>query len=306
MTKSKAVRKKVIKTPKPSVFIGSPLRPPIPDATLSPKILQLLNEFYTKRIEALDTIDLEKTLKRKNPYLYKATGKNDAASIVNELLVAHISSSDETHFGNIFFEPFALWVAQESYRGDPNFAVTISQAEGVDLSIEEFNVRVTPIAVKSGPNVFNAASKKKQAQNFISLRARLSKGGTQYDPTIGYCYGKKTQSASGSGAGQYKELAGQIFWFELTGEADFYLRIINLMGAHPLTHAPLFSQAFARASNRLSKAFLNGFQLPSGEIDWEKFAKFNSATEEKIKLPKLPPVVEEAHAGQTPAEDASA
>lgn len=278
----KAATKKVPKAPKVSIFPAHPLRPPILDADLRKKIEDLLAEFYGKRIAALDTIDLEKTLRRKNPYLYRATGKNNAADIVNELLVAHVSSSDETLFGNVFFEPLALWVAQESHKGNAAFAVTISHGEGMDMSIEEFNKRVSPIAVKSGPNVFNAASKKKQAQNFISLRARLAKGGVNYDPIIGYCYGKK----KGAGAGAYRELAGQIFWFELTGEPNFYLRIIDLMGVLPLAHAPLFEDAFSRASNRLATAFLTGFQLADGAIDWEKFAKFNSATEEKIKLPE--------------------
>lgn len=280
------MKKAAMKTTKPSIFPATPSRPPILDSCLRKKIEDLLLEFYGKRIDALDTIDLEKTLRRKNPYLYRATGKNNAADIVKELLVAHISSSDETLFGNVFFEPLALWVAQESYKGDPKFSVTISHGEGMDMSIEELQTRVSPIAVKSGPNVFNAASKKKQAQNFNSLRARLSKGGSLYDPIIGYCYGKKVQGKRGAGVGQYRELAGQIFWFELTGEPNFYLRIIDLMGVHPASHAPVFEDAFARASNRLATAFLTGFQLPDGAIDWEKFAKFNSATEEKIVLTK--------------------
>lgn len=278
----------VKKIPKASMFPAYPLRPPIQDTVLRKKIEELLAEFYGKRIAALDDIDLEKALRRKNPYLYRATGKNNATDIINELLVAHASSSDETLFGNVFFEPLALWVAQESYKDNPKFSVTISHGEGMDMSIEELKTRVSPIAVKSGPNVFNAASKKKQAQNFISLRARLAKGGALYDPIIGYCYGRKVQGKKGAGVGQYRELAGQVFWFELTGEPNFYLRIINLMGVLPQTHAPLFVDAFSRASNRLSKAFLTGFQLDDGAIDWEKFAKFNSAAEEKIKLSKLP------------------
>ncbi|MGY1426045.1 PmeII family type II restriction endonuclease [Lysobacter sp. A289] len=284
MTKAKKVTSKKIKQPGPSIFPARPLRPVIGISPLTAKVEALLAEFYSRRIAALDTIDLEKTLRRKNPYLYKATGKNNAADIVNELLVAHTSSSDETLFGNIFFEPLALWVAQESFRNNPDYAVTISHGEGIDMSIEHYHERVSPIAVKSGPNVFNAASKKKQAQNFVSLRARLSKAGTLYDPIIGYCYGKKKQRIGGAGAGQYRELAGQMFWFELTGEPDFYLRIIDLMGVLPVAHAPLFEAAFDRASNRLATAFLNGFQLESGAINWEKFAMFNSAAEVKIKL----------------------
>ena len=295
--KSVGARRKTATKAKTSIFPAQPLRPVISDTVLVAKVEELLFAFYNKRIAALDTIDLEKTLRRKNPYLYRATGKNNAADIVKELLVAHVSSSDETLFGNVFFEPLSLWAARESFKGDAAYAVTISQGEGMDMSIEQYGVRVSPIAVKSGPNVFNAASKKKQAQNFISLRARLSKGGALYDPIIGYCYGKKKQGTTGTGVGQYRELAGQIFWFELTGEPDFYLRIINSMGSHPTVHAPNFEAAFDRASNRLASRFLASFQLPNGDIDWGKFARFNSATEEKITLPKLKPVAGVAASG---------
>ena len=52
-------------------------------------------------------------LLNKNPYLYRSDGIQRPGHLLDGLLIARISSSDETIFGNEFFEPLALWVAGE-------------------------------------------------------------------------------------------------------------------------------------------------------------------------------------------------
>ena len=64
-----------------------------------------LTEFYTSLTKTLDNINVDKILKRKNPYLYRAKGINSAGQIVGGILSAYVSSSEETIFGNSFFEP---------------------------------------------------------------------------------------------------------------------------------------------------------------------------------------------------------
>ena len=175
-------------------------------ALLENKISQLLDTFYSKRSVALEDLELVKTLKRKNPYLYRAVGVADASEIVEEILRAHVSSSDETIFGNEFFEPLAKWVAQQA---NPTQTVNTSDGEGVDVTITTAT-SVMPIAVKSGVNVFNADSKKKQGENFAALNRRLLKLALHFDPVVGYCYGRKQQSAKSKL--NFRELAGQAFW----------------------------------------------------------------------------------------------
>lgn len=85
---------------------------------------------------------------------------SDAGEIVEEILRAHVSSSDETLFGNEFFEPLAKWVAQ---KANPGHTVNTSDGEGADITITT-DTSVMPIAVKSGVNVFNSDSKKKQGR----------------------------------------------------------------------------------------------------------------------------------------------
>ena len=55
-----------------------------------------LTEFYTSLTKTLDSIDVDKILKRKNPYLYRAKGINNASQIVGGILSAYVSSSEES------------------------------------------------------------------------------------------------------------------------------------------------------------------------------------------------------------------
>ena len=90
-------------------------------------------------------------MKRKNPYLFRAKAMNGAAQIIDAILAAFVSSSEETIFGNVFFEPIATAAAQGQK----------ALAEGVDIMVERDNT-IYAIAVKSGTSVFNADSRKKQ------------------------------------------------------------------------------------------------------------------------------------------------
>ena len=110
-----------------------------------------LNEFYARRINKLSKLDLKKTLKRKNPYLFRAVGMMDANEVIERLLGDFMSSSDETIFGDAFFEP----LAKDLGAGTP------SPSEGADVVIETATA-YKAIAVKSGPSVFNSQSRKRQ------------------------------------------------------------------------------------------------------------------------------------------------
>lgn len=248
---------------------------------LEAEIMKLLDAFYKKRSAALNDLKLINTLKRKNPYLYRATGVADASEIVEEILRAYISSSDETLFGNEFFEPLAKWVAQQA---NPGHAVATSHGEGIDISIET-DTSIMAIAVKSGVNVFNADSKKKQGENFSALNKRLHKLALHFDPVVGYCYGRKQQSSRSRV--NFRELAGQAFWELITGENDFYLRIVRLMGEKPIEHHQEFQQAFDQAKNRFAKEFLIDFSDDLGAIHWDKLLEFNSGTERPKKAKKV-------------------
>ena len=147
-------------------------------------ISHALNEFYMSLTKTLDDINIDKILKRKNPYLYRAKGINNATQVVDGILSAYVSSSEETVFGNTFFEPIAIVVSGGQK------AVT----EGVDITVDKDNT-IYSIAVKSGTSVFNADSRKRQEQNFQSAQKRAQQAHKAFIPVVGYGYGKKKVKA---------------------------------------------------------------------------------------------------------------
>ena len=76
----------------------------------------------------------------------------------------------------------------------------------------------------------------------------------------------------------YQEFAGQEFWAELTGEEDFYLKIIQFMGALPEQYLEDYQRSYNNAMNRLLKQFTTEFCKETGEIDWDKLVQFNSGS----------------------------
>ena len=134
---------------------------------------------------------------------------------------------------------------------------------------------ISAIAVKSGPSVFNADSKKRQEQNFTAASKLAQQAKARYEAYIGYCYGKKKESGRGKPK-MYQELAGKRFWAELTGDEDFYIKIIEYMGTMPEKYVADYKESYNRAANRLVREFANSFCREDGSIDWEKLVEFNS------------------------------
>lgn len=227
------------------------------------KIGELLDDFYRRRTDKITTLKLREALKRKNPYMFRAIGVEKASEIIESLLSAYMSSSDEGIFGDAFFEPLAKFVS----------GGIVSPSEGVDV-VRETDTKYTAIAVKSGPSVFNAQSRARQSAEFKALESRLRKLSKHFDPIVGYAYGNKKQKEGSVAA--FRELAGQAFWQEITGDSDFYLKIIQLMKNKPEKHLHIYRTAFNAAVNRFTKEFIDDFCFEDGAIDWEKLTAFNS------------------------------
>lgn len=229
-------------------------------------IASALETFYDSLITKIDQLDIEKIMKRKNPYLYRAKAMQNASEIVESVLTAFVSSSEETIFGNCFFEPIAIAVS------GGNKAL----AEGVDLMIEDKEANIIyAIAVKSGTSVFNADSKKRQEQNFMAASKLAQQAKARYEAYIGYCYGRKKESGRGKPK-MYRELAGKEFWEELTGDSDFYKKIITYMGTLPEQYVEKYQESYNKAANRLVREFANKFCSNDGSINWEALVEFNS------------------------------
>ena len=232
-------------------------------------INRCLQDFYERRLQKMRELKLRVFLRRKNPYLFRALGIQKASEIVERVLADYISASDETIFGDAFFEPIAR-IASGGKTSD---------AEGLDFVIDS-QERITAVALKSGPNIYNASQKKRQSQEFLAVRSRLYKLHKQFDPILGHAYGRlKTEPTKDR---VYRDRSGQAFWAEITGDSAFYLKLINLMKDTPTKHKREYTSAWDAAINRFTAEFIKDFCFSNGSIDWEKLVRFVS----EDKIPK--------------------
>ena len=133
--------------------------------------------------------------------------------------------------------------------------------------------------------MFNASQKRRQNTEFNSLRSRLLKTQKAYDPLLGHAYGRFISGPNDKK--NYRDSSGQAFWEELTGDPDFYLKLIRLMKNEPLKYKEQFDKEWAAIINRLTSEFSELFCTSEGHIDWERLTIFVSAkNESKIKGPK--------------------
>ncbi|HEY4486755.1 MAG TPA: PmeII family type II restriction endonuclease, partial [Candidatus Paceibacterota bacterium] len=75
-----------------------------------------IGEFHAKRLASFQSLKFEKILKRKNPYLFRAKGIDTAEELVSTIMEAHLSSQEETIFGD-FLEGLAIFINSKVFGG---------------------------------------------------------------------------------------------------------------------------------------------------------------------------------------------
>lgn len=253
----------------------------ISEAALGAEIGRLLGVLYEKRFGALGKLTLNDLL-AKNPYLYRALGLNKPSDFIEQVLIARISSSDETIFGNDFLEPLAVFAASHGVGRQKGVQVNVGAGAGQDIAIETPDAYLA-VSVKSGKKIFNSQSDKGQSAEFKALQARLKKLNKMFRPIIGYGYGRKQPR----GESAVEKLAGQAFWQELTGEEGFYLRISQAMAPFATEHGAAYREQFVKTHTRLLKQFMLNFVDDSGAVQWDALVEFNSAVAKPARLKEI-------------------
>lgn len=225
-----------------------------------------IGEFHEKRIEAVKNLKLEKILKRKNPYLFKTKNCLTAETIVRSFSDAHISSAEETIFGN-WLEQLAIFVCKQVYNGRK------SSAEGIDLEFEKDGT-VYLVSIKSGPNWANSEQLRKMKASFEKAKRVLRTSGAKSNicAVNGCCYGKEGTCDKGA----YFKLCGQRFWEFISGESSLYVDIIEPLGTCAHEKNEQFHIEYGKMINVFTTDFSAKFCTAAGEIDWEKLVEFNS------------------------------
>lgn len=150
-----------------------------------------------------------------------------------------------------------------------------SQGEGLDIDIDT-ETEHTVIAVKSGPYWANSRQKTGLRQDFEKARRIFSTRCSekwQFKALLGQCYGQTKGQPDTTRA--YYVLSGQAFWRYITGDPDFYLRLMPLLGDVSAQERERYQIAFDSAVQRFTDEFDKDFSV-NGAIDWEKLTEFNS------------------------------
>ena len=121
--------------------------------------------FHKKRIQSLDRLKLQTVLKRKNPYMFKAKNVLTAEQIIRGIIDAHISSNEETIFGD-WLEGLAIFINKNVYGGYK------SGITGIDLEFDKNDIRYI-VTIKSGPNWGNSSQISKLNLDFKTAKKLL-------------------------------------------------------------------------------------------------------------------------------------
>lgn len=224
--------------------------------------------FHEKRIQSLDGLKLTQILKRKNPYLFKAKYVLTAEQIVRGIVDAHISSNEETIFGD-WLEGLAIFINNMVYGGYK------SGIPGIDLEFDKDGARYI-ITIKSGPNWGNSSQIKKMTADFKTAKKtlRTSNSGLSVIAVNGCCYGKDNKPDKGD----YFKYCGQIFWNFISGNVNLFTDIVEPLGHKAKDKNDDFMKSYSQMINKFTKEFAVNFCKDSGEIDWKKLVRFNSAS----------------------------
>jgi hypothetical protein len=222
--------------------------------------------FHNKRIQSLDDLKLSQILKRKNPYLFKAKYLLTSEAIIKGLVDAHISSNEETIFGD-WLEGLAIFINGKVYNGKK------SGITGIDLEFDNDDRRYI-VNIKSGPNWGNSSQIAKMIDDFKTATKTLRTSNSKLNVVAvnGCCYGIDNSPEKGD----YLKYCGQRFWEFISGSANLYTDIIEPLGHKAKEKNDDFNKSYALMINKFTKEFSKDFCSDNGEIDWIKLVEFNS------------------------------
>ena len=240
---------------------------PITQQEITDYIETNIQNFYQSRLDKLQNLKLMDVIRLKNPYLFKTNNIRTAPEYVKILLDAHLSSQEETILDK-FLGELAIFICAEVYGGKK------SSAEGIDLEFERDKIRYI-VSIKSGSNWGNSNQVAKLRDNFRKAKRilRTNTSSANVVAVNGCCYGKDRNPDKGD----YLKLCGQQFWKFISGDDNLYTDIVEPLGHQAKKKKYLFSDEYAKATNRFTAEFIGKFCDADGNMLWEEIVKFNSA-----------------------------
>jgi hypothetical protein len=225
-----------------------------------------IGAFHQQRIDCLSKLKLQDVLKHKNPYLFRVKSLNLACEVVEGITDAHISSNEETIFGD-WLEELVIFVNKKTYGGKK------SGIEGIDLEFDKDSTRYI-VSIKSGPNWGNSSQIRKMITSFNIAKKTLRTSHSKMNVVAvnGCCYGKDKKPDKG----EYFKFCGQEFWEFISGDSELYCTIMEPLGINAKKRNEEFQKLYAQRLNCFVVEFVNDFCKSNGEINWKKIVKYNS------------------------------
>jgi hypothetical protein len=222
--------------------------------------------FHEKRLKSLDKLKLSGVLKRKNPYLFKAKNTETSDQIVRAIVDAHISSNEETIFGD-WLEGLAIFINEKVYGGWK------SGIANIDLEFDKDGIRYI-VTIKSSKNWGNSSQVKKLVSDFKTAKKTLRTSNSQLQIVAvnGCCYSVDNHPDKGD----YFKYCGQEFWTFISGNENLYLEIIEPLGHKAQERNAEFHKLYIQRINIFIKEFSAEFCSETGNIDWKKLVELNS------------------------------
>lgn len=212
---------------------------------------------------------MSEVLASKNPYLFKAKYVLTAEQIVKGITDAHISSNEETIFGD-WLEELAIFINKKVFSGWK------SGISGIDLECDKDNIRYI-VTIKSGPNWGNSGQIRRMISDFNSARKtlRTSNSKMQIEAVNGCCYGRDSKPYKKE---NYYKYCGQTFWEFISDDSDLYIELIEPLGHKAKEKNDDFMKSYSQMINKFTREFAINYCTEDGSIDWNKLVCFNSAT----------------------------
>ena len=230
-----------------------------------------IREFHRARLDVLRKLKLTTVLRAKNPYLFLAKGVTSPSELMTSILDAYLSSSEEGLFGS-FFEGLARDVCRLLVHGEK------SSGTGLDIEFSRDDIRYV-LAIKSGTKWGNASQRKQLREDFKRARVVLkqTKKVKTVEPVLGIAYGR----AANRDHGLYVMKKGSTFWEFISGDPDFYIKIVEPIAAGVATYRREFEKEKRRLYDEFISDFMQSFATSDGLINWPELVRFNSGPSTK-------------------------
>jgi hypothetical protein len=247
----------------------------ITQKALTEYVTRNIPDFHRGKLASLKKLKLLKLLSRKNPYLLKAKGLSTPRDLVKTILDAFLSSQEETMLGG-FLEGLAVFTAEKAQGAHGKSSTT-----GIDIELDKAGIRYF-VAVKSGPSWGNSSQIAKIKADFKTAAKvyRQNQNALPVRCVNGCCYGK--QAADSEDRGDYLKLCGQRFWQFISGDPQFYVKIIEPVGDKAKERNAEFLGQYELVIDDFTELFRQHFCDAHNLILWDALVKHASQAPDAV------------------------